>query len=392
MKGSQSDVDRVMAAFGAAPIRYRPDQEVAAPAGAPTSTPGVFRPSIEREAVAAPAARAADRILPGSGGRLREVFPLLARAIPGVADLKIVAVKRAGDEMPAAAERPEAEVAPARLPASPPPAAAPAPEPVREPVHEPATVVVPAAAQAVVAPAQAAPAPLRSHADLIRARAPRRAEPEAPPGSPLQMPSGTPQPAAAIRPATLWPPAAPPALAATPTPAPAPITQPGPVAAPPIPPQQAYPPFFSPQGMPPQAMPPPGMPPYPMHPASLAWAQQGYPPPYPMPPPGYPPGYAPAHSLSYPPGYAPGYPPGYSPGYPAPYPYGFSQQPLPDMGEDALSASVPEPAATPQPPPPPQAESAAHPPAQPAPAGQPSLSAIFAALHRAPRPSGEETS
>ena len=60
--------------------------------------------AAQSAALAAPSANAEERILPGAGGRVREVFPLLWRAIPIAGELKVGAIKRPGDEVPEAAE------------------------------------------------------------------------------------------------------------------------------------------------------------------------------------------------------------------------------------------------------------------------------------------------
>lgn len=429
MTSSQSDVDRVMAAFGAAPISYRPNQDTAAPSSGPATISGAAHTNADRQAAPAPSARAADRILPGSGGRVREVFPLLSRAVPVVGDLKVGAVKRPGDEVPETQDQDagDAGVIVKAMPAPVPPATPASAEPgfaggnateAQLPEPDAATreispaewtrqtdvVPSPPAAPSAAAPVTAVPAavvaaavpappasprsPLRSHADLIKARAPRptlrsapaAATPEARAASP--MPPLAPKPVAAAPQPLAAPLSLPPAHAA------APVTPGGP----PMAHAQSYPPpYYPPQNYPPQAMPPPGAAPYPMHPAALAWAQQGYPPPYPMPPPAY----------------FPGYQPSYAPGYPPPYPYGYPQQHPHGAPPGAFGAPppyppypMPQPEMPPEPHPPapeqataapaPQSEPEPEPAAQPA--AQPSLSDIFAALHRAPRNGSEEAS
>ena len=126
MTTSQSDVDKVMAAFGAVPMNYRPHQDAAAgfnapAAAAPAAAPGT---TYQEAPPATPSARAAERILPGAGGPVREIFPLLSRAVPVVGDLKVGAIKRVGDEVPEPQE-PETGMpsAPAEAPPPPPQAA-----------------------------------------------------------------------------------------------------------------------------------------------------------------------------------------------------------------------------------------------------------------------------
>ncbi|WP_419757625.1 hypothetical protein [Acidisoma sp.] len=426
MKTSQSDVDKVMAAFGAAPIKYRATQDAAAGPGAASATPQGVPPNEQRGARSAslpanPAslsARKDERILPGAGGLVREVFPLLSRAVPGAGDLRIGATKRQGDDVPEPREPVAGQASGTRLQGTLPPHDE-APLPLRPaadaltPVaSEPAPRLMPLAGAETSArprlaqvtpqehvpahwdqhgqgPAQAASPsaeqvtmpepvpglPLRSHADLIRPiveKAPKAAArpPAAPPAAAMPaafQPDATQtagfqrdEPAAAqpalhqVRDAQ---PVAPPAVPAAAYPAAA------------YPPPPAYPPYYVPP-YPPQP-PPPGMPQYPMPPGAQGWLPPGYPPPHFPPYPtgaGYPPGYPPGHPAAYPAPYPYGYPhppsppyaAGYPPGFGAPPPYPMPPQPEPDQPVAA----------------PPQAEAAA-----PAPE---SLSDIFAALHRAP--------
>jgi hypothetical protein len=379
MTTSQSDVDKVMAAFGAAPIRYRPNQDVAAESGA-AAEPVAAPASAERAAPAASSnARATDRILPGSGGKVREIFPLLWRAVPVVGDLKIGAIKRAGDEVPApqepetpadvllaqriqaAAAEPAPEAAPVER--APPPAAVGA---WRETVaraetrQQPVLAVLPTPP---VAPASALP-PLRSHAELIRQVATRVQEPM--PG-PIAAQPIAPQLIAPAPPVAQMP--QPPQVYAPPPPMQPPpqVYAPPPMQQPAMPPP-GYPPYYPPQAMPLPPMPPPAAPwPQPSYPPAYA---PPYPPAYPHPGAGYPPGYPPAYPPAYPPVHPYGYPPSYPPAYGAPPPYPMPQQAPPEQ--------------VPAPPPVQQAA-----PTPPAPQN---LSAIFAALQRARGTDrGEET-
>ena len=416
MTVSQSDVDKVMAAFGAEPIKYRPNQDAADTGTRAEETPASApRRSSQGAAPVAPSASKDERILPGAGGRVREIFPLLWRAIPVVGDLKIGATRRPGDEV---SERQEAGSVAGRVQATPtpsrsdePPAAANAlPHVIAENAapsaagsrQPPVSRLPPAGETAPLeqprGPAEASPSqvvteaakplpPLRSHADLIRPVAARAPTPTATP------PDG--KPPAATPPAASQPPvhqpaasplAVPQAQTTQPLPPQAPMAAypPGPPPAeayppPPPGPPPGYPPYYPPQGMPP---PPP---PYPMQPGAPGWPPASYPPayapPYPPPGPGYPPAYAAPYPYGYPPqqpppmaqdaygrpyapGYAPGYPPGYGP--PPPYPQPMPQPPGPMPGSG-------------------QAGHPMEPPAQPAAVARPaSLSDIFAALHRAP--------
>lgn len=130
MARSQADVDRVMAAFGSDPIRYRANQERANSGGESASQ--AFETAALRHGHE-PARTEGEQLPPGAGGAVRDVFPLLARAVPSVAGVAVAAVKRPGDEVPKRGESDEA-VLPfgldfaAALSASaetPPPAAAP---------------------------------------------------------------------------------------------------------------------------------------------------------------------------------------------------------------------------------------------------------------------------
>jgi hypothetical protein len=209
MKTSQSDVDKVMAAFGAAPIAYRPNQDLAARADAETRAESTGGRGVSSFVVPpAPAALSSERILPGAGGRVREIFPLLWRAIPVVGDLKIGAIKRPGDEVPEASE-PEtsddrqlaARIQAASETLAPAPAATPTGRGVPPGVAAPAApmAIVPTDAAAAAA-AQPAPRPVTVNAAtaagpakaagiwpfLARGEAPRAAAPPAADLSPVQ--------------------------------------------------------------------------------------------------------------------------------------------------------------------------------------------------------------
>jgi hypothetical protein len=385
MTTSQSDVDKVMAAFGAAPLHYRPNQDLAARPDAESRAESTGGRGVSSFVIpSAPASRASERILPGAGGRVREIFPLLWRAIPVAGDLKIGAIKRAGDEVPEttepdtsddrqlAARIQAASGTAAPVPAPPvavlPTVEAPRPAPsppapstaAVSPVH-PAKIagVWPFLARAEIPPiaepaADGPSPPLRSHADVVRPIVRRAPAAETAPGT---AQPGAPQPATLV--SGERQPAAP-----RPT-----APQPGEMP-PPFYPAAAYPP--PPPGYP--YYPPQGMPPYPMHPAAMAWppaamAQPG------LPPQGYPPFYGPAYA---PP--APGYPPYHPAGYPPPYPQGYPPQAYPPPLSPPVSTAAYY-APAPYPMPPPAAAAAAQPPQSASPI---SLSDIFAALHRAP--------
>ena len=392
MTTSQSDVDKVMAAFGAAPMTYRPNQDAAAGWNVPAAATPASAPARTDHGAAhtTPSAQAAERILPGAGGRVREIFPLLWRAIPGVGDLKIGAIKRPGDEVSEPREPDSAadNRLPARLPEA---GAQPASDEAHPPPHQAApdgpspdtaagvprvipfvageTAAGPAAHQRWVRPVPTAPRgdaaameqspaqwdrqapmpkqgapppppppapvaalaakplpPLRSHADLIR---------------PVGQRGPTPAPGPTVEPAVAAPATPAPAVASQPA-APAPnVVQPQ--AAPPLPPQMPAP--ANPGAAYPAAA-------YPPPPA----APQGYPPYYPpqaMPPPGMPPypihpgaagwsqpGYPPPYPPPYPPSAAT-YPPSYPPAYPAGYPYGYPPPPPPQAGYAQAYPPVP---------------------------------------------------
>ena len=438
MTTSQSDVDKVMAAFGAAPLNYRPSQTAAAGSNAPAPAPHGVTPANARGATfanpsASPGSLSASkdvRILPGAGGLVREVFPLLSRAVPGAGDLRIGAIKRPGDEVPEQREPVADQVLAARLqaggtlpvpdetPLPAPPAAADAPAPV---ASDPAPRVVPLEAaetsgrprparpaqvtarerspaqwdQQAQGPAQAAPPPsapmpvpvqvaasavrplppLRSHADLIRPIVERAPRADA-------QPAGAPSTAA--MPAPLQPaaqPAAPQVNDAQPAPPPgfpAAAHAAAAYAAAAYPPPPAYPPYYGPS-YPPQGLPPQGMPPYPMPPGAQGWPQPGYPPPYSPP--------YPSTGAGYPPGYPPAYPPpgaGYPPAYPAPYPYGYPQPPSPAYGYPPGFGAPPPYSMPPQPGPGPDQPIGVSPQAEAAVPAPESMSDIFAALRRAP--------
>jgi hypothetical protein len=329
MTKSQTDVDRVMAAFGAAPIRYRASQEravIGAESAARAFETAVLRP------VQPDPQLVSETPAPGAGGQIRQIFPLLSRAVPAVGDVPVDAVKRPGDELPLPPE-PEIVLSPfdqaladqAHLHGQ---SAAPAPiasqgAPAQTPgwaasaaaiaVESTAQAEAPAATPQPAAPLPAAPLPaLRSHADIIQ---------------PLSS-----QPAAA-QPALPQPqPAAPPPATAHPAPY--------------APPQQAAPQTWAPQPMPPPpAYYPPPPPPYPYPPQPAPYPYAGYAPGYPpgYPPPAYP---YPPQPAPYPPmGYAPA--PGYPPAYP-PQAYPYPQQPAPFVQPPAAPgyAAPPAPGST----------------------------------------------
>ncbi|GAB0116429.1 hypothetical protein [Acidisoma sp. 7E03] len=386
MTKSQADVDKVMAAFGAAPIKYRASQERTGAAPAPGAMVTDLSPRlVAGERLGAPQ----DRVDPSAGGPVRDIFPLIARAVPQAADLSVNAAHRPGDKLPeqlkaqetAAAEQAADEAFAARLrgeaaQAAQAAAAAAPTAPSALPPQVPSQVAiasdralssVEAAAQPAITvpePPEPAPsagsAPLRSHADLIRRLGGDRSEaPDVPAAAmpaatvasaaPIPVPPLPPQPVPQPPPAIAFP-AAPmqpaPMQAAPIAPAPMPMP-PAPPGAYPVPPAYAPPPVPAPYGYPAMGWPPPPGYPPPMPPG------YGYPPafpPYGMPPqaPGY--GYAPPYG---------GYPGALPPGYPPPaYPY-------------------PAPEAPAYPPAPPQG---AAPPPAPAPSAPSSLSDIFAAM------------
>ena len=228
MTVSQSDVDKVMAAFGAEPIKYRPNQDAADTGTRAEETPASApRRSSQGAAPVAPSASKDERILPGAGGRVREIFPLLWRAIPVVGDLKIGATRRPGDEV---SDRQEAGSVAGRVQATPTPSrsdepptaanavphviaenAAPSAAGSRQP---PVSRLPPAAETApleqprgpaeaprsqVVAEAAKPLPPLRSHADLIRPS--RRGRPRPPPPRPMVS---RPPPRRRRRPSLFW--------------------------------------------------------------------------------------------------------------------------------------------------------------------------------------------
>jgi hypothetical protein len=399
---SQSDVDKVMAAFGAAPMKYRPNQDTAeqSRASATAETMPADGGGKPVNAASVPSARAAERILPGAGGRVREIFPLLWRAIPVVGELKIGAIKRPGDEIPEPQEpeTPVDDLLAARLLA-----ASAGKVPASVPDHPQAPVAAPQDQRVVpfviaetraaphiatdtpapaFAPAPAKPLPpLRSHAELIRP-VPQRAASHQPSVTQRNatQPTQPPQTAPLFVAAALARPMPPQVVPQTPPQmVPQMPWQAYATAAytPPPPPPQGYPPYYPPQPMPPQGLSSYPMHPAAMHPAAGGWLQPAYPPPYqpayapPYPPPGagYPPGYPYAHPQQpYPPGtYAPGYPQAY--GAPSAYeappiqaaPY---RDPTPLSLQPLAADPPPATAAAPQPP--------------------SNLSDIFAALHRAP--------
>jgi hypothetical protein len=189
MTTSQTDVDKVMAAFGASPIDYRPHQEAAAASRAPVSgAPAVTPATIQRGAISPiPQTRATERIPPGAGGHVHEIFPLLSRAIPTIGDLKVGAIKRVGDEVPEP-PAPEPRPAPDRTPPNLAPAATPEETTTRTagwqwPARPAPERRLAAEEQSSAQWEQQTPAPLRSHADLIRPIGPRAETPAPPPAA-----------------------------------------------------------------------------------------------------------------------------------------------------------------------------------------------------------------
>jgi hypothetical protein len=203
MASSQADVDKVMAAFGAAPIRYRASQDRAVPGDESASR--AFETAALRQQNE-PALTRSEPLRPGSGGEVRDVFPLLSRAVPAAAHLSVDAIKRPGDELPTARETEEANkpfgralsvgYSPDVLPTV---AANPAPLPAG-----PTVAAAPAAPPPAETPEPARPEPLpplRRHADLIQrlshpaAVSPPQAAAPIAPQPPVPMPAA-PQPAA----------------------------------------------------------------------------------------------------------------------------------------------------------------------------------------------------
>jgi len=114
LTSSQSDVDRVTAAFGTKPLQYRPSQEVSstqADGEAAVPARANAKPHTSLTQVKSATLMAGERLVPGSGGRVREIFPLLWKAIPLIGDLRIGSVERAGDELPPVVEEDEVEEA-----------------------------------------------------------------------------------------------------------------------------------------------------------------------------------------------------------------------------------------------------------------------------------------
>ena len=127
MTGSQTDVDRVMAAFGTTPIPYRP------------SAPKSFKRAAAESRSAAPAegSRAARDIAallapapastapqggePGAGGAMSEVFPLIAFALPEAGDLYVAPANGPKPQAPAPVAPKNSSPSPRRRQASPPP-------------------------------------------------------------------------------------------------------------------------------------------------------------------------------------------------------------------------------------------------------------------------------
>jgi hypothetical protein len=381
MTNSQSDVDKVMAAFGAPPMKYRPTQDAAADRGWSAAAPPAagVAPADRGAAAAPPTARAGERIHPGAGGQVREVFPLLWRAIPLVGDLKVGAIRRPGDEVPA------------------PPDMDPIADPRVVPFVPAETKAAALAGEPAVRPRAVPPAQTVPQGD-VRAMEQSPAQWDRP--VPVRAPAPPPPsaPVTVIQPNTMppWPPQAPPqAYPAGPPPgypaAPPPAAYPPPAYPPPGYPPPAYPPPGYPPYYPSQAMPPQGMPAYPIYPGAPIWPPLGYPPPYSQPGAGYPPGYHPAYPYGYPhqppppvrpEAYGRGYGPGQAPSF-GPWPtVAIPRQPpspgLPVQGPQVQGPDQRRPAA--------RAEDAAltTPPAI--------LSDIFAALQHGPGTNrGEET-
>lgn len=329
MTKSQTDVDRVMAAFGAAPIRYRASQERAVTGAESASR--AFETAVLRPVQPDPHL-VSETPAPGAGGQIRQIFPLLSRAVPAVGDVSVDAVKRPGDELPLPPE-PETVLSPfdqalaeqAHLRGQSAPSAPTASEEAAAQVHVWAASL-PKVSAAPTAPAEASQPPvpqpvmplpaLRSHADLIQ---PLPSQPAAPqfvaPQLVVPQQPAPPQPSAAATP---------------------PYAAPQPAA-----PQPAAPQTWHPQPMPlPPAYYPPPQPPYPYPPQPAPYPHAGY-------APGYPPGYPPqAYPYPYPPQPTPYPPMGYAPGYP-PQAYPYPPQPAP-VGQPPAPpgyAAPPEPAA-----------------------------------------------
>jgi hypothetical protein len=358
-----------MAAFGTKSLHYRPSQDmstipVEGAAVLPLRTNA--KPHTNLTPVKPTTLTAGERLVPGSGGRVREIFPLLWRAIPLIGDHRVNSVTRPGDELPPAVEEdgPENAVLPTiakteeREPA-PPVQAAPAAPIYPAPIYKDPAMAVPS--RLVIAP--------QSHSDLIRAIAGAAKVPATPYPQPpaAQTFAGAPQAAPTpARPTMVWPPAK-----SAPAAAPAAEAYPAAVAPDPAqaqaPAQPYYPPYYPQPGqMPPQQAPWPQMP----------WPQQAYPQPYP--------GAMPQNFVPYPPPFNQmGGPMGgqmFGPGVHPAYPYGYP--PIVPLG---LQQGVPGPYAAPPAPEPPAMEA---PPPQPAPAPpQPTrapanLSEMFAAMQR----------
>jgi hypothetical protein len=260
MTGSQTDIDRVLAGFGAQEVKYRPRQ---APTD-PLAPKQLATSSADRQ-------HAGDPIGHLAGGPMREVFPLLARALPDCAEVQVAAAPEAARQGPvkAGAAAPTQEeggtAALAAALASPP---APSESPwaaSRQPDKPPRA-----------APMQATPMPEPATLDPVLVYASRQQATSAASPS-FQQPQtaaaaaqAAPPPQALPQPPSYWP-----AGVGHPPPPPPPYGMPpwaygGPAPYPP----QAYPQLYP-------AYPPPG---YPPHYGSAPFAGvYGYPPP----PPGY---------------------------------------------------------------------------------------------------------
>jgi hypothetical protein len=320
-----------MAAFGTKTLPYRPSQDMST---VPVEGAAVLplrtnaKPHTNLTPTKPTTLAAGERMVPGSGGRVREVFPLLWRAIPLIGDLRINAVVRPGDELPPVVEedtRDDDALPPAIVKTEERPIAAVPPIPPA-PIYPAPIYKDPAMAM----PSRVTVAP-QSHADLIQSIAGSARAPLAAPNR--------------ARPTMVWPPAA--------TPAP----EPDPAAAGPDPAHGTAPPYYPPYYAQPGQMPPPPMQPPQMAPQmawpQMPWPQQAFPPPYPgaMPqnfapyPPPFNPMGAPMGGQMFGPGVHPAYPYGYPPVAPPGAPASYAAPPAP---EPPVAASrPPEPARAP---------------------------------------------